>query len=94
MIFMPCMFPAKMLNYLFVCYVTSEYLTFAALFADDKMPVISRLILLMCCFILYIMIRFRGREDSMLYKYVSWNEFIHTMLAKGEVGNFSPAICI
>jgi len=52
------------------------------------MPVVSRLILLMFCFILYMMIRFRGREDSMLYKYVSWNEFIHNMLAKGEVGGF------
>jgi len=58
-------------------------------FADDKMPVVTRLTLLMLCFMLYVLIKFRAREDSMLYRYVSWNEFVHSMLAKGEVGNFS-----
>jgi len=54
--------------------------------ADDKMPVITRLTLLMLCLIIYVMIKFRAREDNILYRYVSWNEFIHNMLAKGEVG--------
>jgi len=67
---------------------------YTVLFVDDKMPVISRLILLMFCFILYMMIKFRGREDNMLYKYVSWNEFIHNMLAKGEVGGLIFALHI
>ena len=71
-----------------------ECLHLSVMFADDKMPVISRLILLMFCFILYVMIRLRGREDGMLYRYVSWNEFIHNMLSKGEVGVFSLAHCI
>jgi len=53
--------------------------------ADDKMPVISRLTLLTLCLVIYFMIKFRAREDNMLYRYVSWNEFIHSMLAKGEV---------
>ena len=59
----------------YVCYI-----------ADDKMPVITRLTLLVFCLVIYVLIKFRAREDNMLYRYVSWNEFIHNMLAKGEVG--------
>jgi len=51
------------------------------------MPVITRLTLLMLCLIVYVMIKFRAMEDGVLYQYVSWNEFIHNMLAKGEVGS-------
>ena len=79
--------PAKILNYFL--FVTECLNTYICLFVDDKMPVISRVILLMFCFMLYMMIRLRGREEGVLYKYVSWNEFIHNMLAKGEVGDFS-----
>jgi len=50
------------------------------------MPIITRVTLLLLCFVVYIMIKFRAMEDGMLYRYVSWNEFIHNMLAKGEVG--------
>ena len=78
-----------MLSYFFVCCIMSEYLHLSDMFTDDKMPVITRLVLLTLCFALYMMIRFRGREDGMLYRYVSWNEFIHNMLAKGEVGGSS-----
>jgi len=60
---------------MFVCYI-----------ADDKMPLITRLTLLSVCVAIYFLIKFRAREDSMLFRYVSWNEFIHSMLAKGEVG--------
>jgi len=58
------------------------------------MPVITRLTLLVLCLIVYLMIKFRAREDSMLYRYISWNEFVHNMLAKGEVGYFSSAYVI
>lgn len=74
--------------FIFVCYI-----------ADDKMPVITRLTLLMLCLIVYVMIKFRAMEDGMLYRYVSWNEFTHNMLAKGEVGSIcslcsnSTSIC-
>jgi len=62
--------------------------------ADDKMPVVTRLTLLLLCLLLYAMIKFRGREDGTLFKYVSWNEFVHNMLAKGEVGNISAIHCV
>jgi len=60
--------------------------TFVRNIADDKMPVVTRLTLLLLCLAAYMMIKFRAREDGMLYRYVSWNEFIYNMLAKGEVG--------
>jgi len=54
--------------------------------SDDKMPVVTRLTLLSMCFLVYILIKFKSMEDGVLLRYVSWNEFIHNMLAKGEVG--------
>jgi len=58
------------------------------------MPVISRLTLVMLLVTLYFLIKFRGREDNMLYRYVSWNEFIHNMLAKGEVSCLAFICCV
>jgi len=66
--------------------------TFVCCISDDKMPVVTRLTLLMLCLIVYVMIKFRAMEDGMLYRYVSWNEFIHNMLAKGEVGTMIYSI--
>jgi hypothetical protein len=53
---------------------------------DDKMPFLARLTLMFWLgLIFYIMLRLQAGDESSLYRHVSWNEFVHTMLAKGEV---------
>jgi len=50
------------------------------------MPFLARLMLMVWLgFLLYVVVRLQAGEDSGLYKFVSWNEFVHEMLAKGEV---------
>ena len=36
-------------------------------------------------FLVYIVLRLLTGDDGSMYKFVSWNEFVHDMLAKGEV---------
>jgi hypothetical protein len=53
---------------------------------DDKMPFLARLTLMFWLgLIFYIMLRLQAGDEASLYRHVSWNEFVHTMLAKGEV---------
>jgi len=53
---------------------------------EDKMPLLARLTLVAWLgFIVYVMMRLQAGEEANLYRYVSWNEFVHSMLSKGEV---------
>ena len=81
-----CITNARRLRDCLIFFLCTQVEMFVCSIADDKMPVISRLTLLSLCLAIYFMIKFRAREDSMLFRYVSWNEFLHNMLAKGEVG--------
>ena len=50
------------------------------------MPFLARLMLMMWLgFLLYVVVRLQAGEETGLHKFVSWNEFVHDMLAKGEV---------
>lgn len=53
---------------------------------EDKMPFTARLMLLFwLSFLLYVTLRLQTGEDANTYRFVSWNEFVHDMLSKGEV---------
>ena len=53
------------------------------------MPFMARLMLLFWLgFLLYVIVRLQTGDDSGLYRFVSWNEFVHDMLARGEVRSF------
>ena len=50
------------------------------------MPFVARLMLMFWLgFLLYVVLRLQTSDDTGLYRFVSWNEFVHDMLAKGEV---------
>ena len=50
------------------------------------MPFLARLTLMFWLgLIVYTLLRFQASDEASLYKQVSWNEFVHNMLAKGEV---------
>ena len=52
----------------------------------DKMPLLPRLLFLgWLIFAIYTTLRLLTGDDTNMYRFVSWNEFIHDMLAKGEV---------
>lgn len=53
---------------------------------EEKMPFLARLMLMVWLgFLVYIVLRLVTGDDGSMYKFVSWNEFVHDMLAKGEV---------
>jgi len=50
------------------------------------MPFLARLTLMFWLgLIVYTLMRLQAGDEASLYKQVSWNEFVHNMLAKGEV---------
>lgn len=53
---------------------------------DDKIPMFPRIFIwLTLLFAAYTLLRMMQGADSNLYNFISWNEFYHEMLAKGEV---------
>ncbi|KAI0225000.1 Paraplegin [Lamellibrachia satsuma] len=53
---------------------------------EERMPFLARLMLMVWLgFLLYVVVRLQAGEETGLHKFVSWNEFVHDMLAKGEV---------
>ena len=55
-------------------------------FSEERMPMLARLMLMTWLgFLLYVVLRLQAGDETSLYKFVSWNEFTHDMLAKGEV---------
>ncbi|CAD5113086.1 DgyrCDS2278 [Dimorphilus gyrociliatus] len=53
---------------------------------NDKMPMGSRLMMIFWLgTIFYILYKLQSSEDTNLFKFVSWNEFVREMLTKGEV---------
>lgn len=54
--------------------------------SDDKIPMFPRIFIwLTLLFAAYTLLRMMQGADSNLYNFISWNEFYHEMLAKGEV---------
>jgi hypothetical protein len=50
------------------------------------MPFLARLsVVFWLGLIAYVVLKLQAAEESSLYRQVSWNEFVHNMLAKGEV---------
>ncbi len=50
------------------------------------MPLVARLMLsLWLGFLVFIILRLQSGEETSPFRFVSWNEFIHDMLSKGEV---------
>ena len=50
------------------------------------MPPLARLTLILYSFgVAYILFSVMAGNDNTAVKFVSWNEFVHEMLAKGEV---------
>lgn len=53
---------------------------------EEKAPFLARLMMVFwVSFLLWAILRFQAGEENSVYKFVSWNEFLHDMLAKGEV---------
>ncbi|XP_029641420.1 paraplegin isoform X1 [Octopus sinensis] len=53
---------------------------------DDKIPMFPRLFIWVGMIVAsYTMLRLISGTDSSVYHFISWNEFYHDMLAKGEV---------
>ncbi len=58
------------------------------------MPFVTRMLMLsFVSFAVYIFLRLQSGDDA-VYKFVSWNEFVHDMLAKGEVNWQLPFVVV
>lgn len=53
---------------------------------EERLPLLPRLLFwFWLLFALYTALRLLQGEDTAMYRFISWNEFYHDMLAKGEV---------
>ncbi len=59
------------------------------------MPLVARLMLtLWLGFLVFIILRLQSGEETSPFRFVSWNEFIHDMLSKGEVELYFKSSCL
>lgn len=56
---------------------------------EEKIPLLPRLFFwFWLLFAIYTAMRLSSGEESGMHKFISWNEFYHDMLSKGEVSVF------
>lgn len=69
-----------------ICFIYTLYLICLSV-SEDKMPTLAKFMLTVYLgLFIYAYLRLlQGSDETTAGRYVSWNEFYHDMLAKGEV---------